>query len=160
MLPHPLLPRDCQERYRARGLWTDETLLDLLLAAARAAPDRPLYVSAEADTSRTYGQVAGDALRLAAHLLRAGVKRGDAVVAPLVNGWPAAAVSAAVAGAGAVLAPLPSRANPAQAIRLAATLQAPGDRRFRQRPRPARLEGRHAGPPPSRGAQRPPPPAG
>jgi acyl-CoA synthetase (AMP-forming)/AMP-acid ligase II len=122
MLPHPLLPADCQERYRAEGMWTDETLFDLLLASAGAAPDRPLYL---APSTRTYGQVAADALGLAAHLLRAGVKAGHAVVAPLVNGWPAAAVSAAVAGAGAVLAPLPSRVSPAQAIRLAATLEAP-----------------------------------
>jgi acyl-CoA synthetase (AMP-forming)/AMP-acid ligase II len=122
MLPHPLLPAELQERYRADGLWRAETILDLLLATARAAPDRPLYLAPEV---RTYGEVAGDALALAGHLIAAGVRPGDAVVAPLVNGWPAVVVSAAAAGVGARLAPLPSRASPAQVIRLAVALEAP-----------------------------------
>jgi acyl-CoA synthetase (AMP-forming)/AMP-acid ligase II len=122
MLPHPLLPAHCQERYRAEGLWREETVCDLLLAVARAAPDQPLYL---VPSARTYGEVAANVLGLSAHLMGAGIGKGDAVVAPLVNGWPAAAVSAAVAGIGAVLAPLPSRATPAQAIRLAAMLEAP-----------------------------------
>jgi acyl-CoA synthetase (AMP-forming)/AMP-acid ligase II len=118
---HPLLPAECQERYRTDGLWTDETLFDLLLGAAAAAPERPLYLGPE---PRTYGEVARAALGLAGRLRRAGVGPGDVVVAPLVNGWPATAMSAAAAGAGAVLAPLPSRSTPAQVGRLAAATKA------------------------------------
>lgn len=122
MQPHPLLPAELQARYCAEGLWTGETFFDLLERAATAAPDHSLYLEPE---SRTYGEAAVAARALAAHLLGAGIKPGDGIVAPLVNGFAVAVVSAAVAAIGGQLAPLPSRANPGQAVLLAATLQAP-----------------------------------
>ncbi|TMF86237.1 MAG: acyl--CoA ligase [Chloroflexi bacterium] len=122
MQSHPLLPAELQARYRAEGLWSDDTFFSLLETSAAAAADRPLYLEPEV---RTYGEATAAARALAQHLVASGVKPGDGVVTPLVNGLPAAVVSAAVAGAGGRLAPLPSRAHPAQAISLAATLEAP-----------------------------------
>src|SRR5205085_12176792 len=119
---HPLLPADLQDRYRKEGLWTGETFFDVLERAAVAAPADHLYLGPD---SRTYGEVFALARALAAHLLGAGVKPGDGVVAPLVNGVPVAVVSAAVAAIGGRLAPLPSRANPAQVVLLARSLDAP-----------------------------------
>jgi len=109
MQSHPLLPAELQARYRAEGLWSDDTFFSLLETSAAAAADRPLYLEPEV---RTYGEATAAARALAQHLVASGVKPGDGVVTPLVNGLPAAVVSAAVAGAGGRLAPLPSRATP------------------------------------------------
>lgn len=119
MLPHPLLPAALQASYLKAGLWRDEDLYRVLGAQASARAGAPLYLE---PAVVTYGEAFLRARVLARRLLRVG---GGPVVAPLVNGWPAAVVSAGVAGAGGILAPLPGRSTPAQVLRLAAALEAP-----------------------------------
>src|SRR5690242_3090204 len=101
---HPLLPPEVQESYWASGLWQDVTLPRLLVEQARRQPDAPLYAG---DDPRTYAEVADAALRFATFLRSLGVGPGHTVVAPLVSGWEATAVVAAVSCVGARLAPLP-----------------------------------------------------
>lgn len=112
---HPLLPSELQASYRASGLWQDTSLMRILAERARLGPDAPLYVG---DDARTYAEVATVARRFAAFLLDRGVGPGDTVVAPLVSGWEATAVVAAISCIGATLAPLPSRASRSQLLGL------------------------------------------
>jgi acyl-CoA synthetase (AMP-forming)/AMP-acid ligase II len=105
---HPLLSSELQAHYRSTGLWQDVNVMQILAAQAL---DAPLYLGEE---SKTYGEVADAARRFAAYLLDRGVGEGDTVVAPLVSGWEATAVVAAVSCLGARLAPLPSRASRSQ----------------------------------------------
>ncbi len=112
---HPLLPPDVQARYRSRGLWEDRNLMQILADQAGRDPDASLYAGQD---SKSYGEVADAARRFAAFLSDQGVGGGDTVVAPLVSGWEATAVVAAVSCLGARLAPLPSRTSPAQVLGL------------------------------------------
>ena len=116
MPDHPLLPPELQRSYRERGLWEDTNLFEILSARAETSPGAPLYLGEE---PKTYGEVAAAAAGFAATLASDGIGAGDTVVAPLVSGWQATAVSAAASGLGATLAPLPSRCSPAQACLLA-----------------------------------------
>lgn len=118
---HPLLPTELQRAYRERGLWEDACLMGIIAAWATERPGQPLYVGEE---PKTYSEVADAAVGFAAGLAADGVGAGDTVVAPLVSGWQATVVSAAVSALGAVLAPLPSRCSPAQACLLAEATRA------------------------------------
>jgi acyl-CoA synthetase (AMP-forming)/AMP-acid ligase II len=112
---HPLLPPELQAYYRDSGLWQDTNLMQILAEQARRAPEAPLYAG---DDPKTYAEVAGEARRFAAFLLERGVGVADTVVAPLISGWEATAVVAAVSCIGARLAPLPSRASRSQLLGL------------------------------------------
>ncbi|WP_182358088.1 (2,3-dihydroxybenzoyl)adenylate synthase [Tomitella gaofuii] len=81
---YPDWPEDYARRYRAQGLWRDETLCDVLRARAAAHGDRLALVAGE--TRLTYGELAARVDALAAGLHRTGIRRGDHVVVHLPNG--------------------------------------------------------------------------
>ncbi|MBF6332579.1 (2,3-dihydroxybenzoyl)adenylate synthase [Nocardia transvalensis] len=76
-------PADVAESYRAAGYWVGRSLGELLREAARQWPERPALH--EANGSRTYAQLDGDADRLAHGFLALGIAPGDRVVVQLPN---------------------------------------------------------------------------
>ncbi|QDQ98412.1 (2,3-dihydroxybenzoyl)adenylate synthase [Tomitella fengzijianii] len=81
---YPDWPGEYADRYRAEGLWRDETLCDVLSARAAEHGDRLALVAGE--TRLSYGDLAARVDRLAAGLQRTGIRRGDHVVVQLPNG--------------------------------------------------------------------------
>ncbi|GAB78483.1 2,3-dihydroxybenzoate-AMP ligase [Austwickia chelonae] len=77
------IPAELVDRYRREGLWTEDTLDDLLVEAARRWPDRP----AVSDRYRrvTYAQLDAAVDRAARVLAARGIGVGDAVVVHLPN---------------------------------------------------------------------------
>src|SRR3979411_1860019 len=70
-------------RFRQKGWWGDEILLDHLDSWTAEAPERELATDGVGRPS--YGQARGEAYRLAAELRRMGVQRGERVLAQLPN---------------------------------------------------------------------------
>jgi non-ribosomal peptide synthetase component E (peptide arylation enzyme) len=71
------------ESYKARGLWTGETLFEILERQAKRHPDREALADA---TSRiTYGALKDKVERCAEFFRRIGIKRGDVVTIQLPN---------------------------------------------------------------------------
>ena len=91
-------------RFREKGWWGDEILLDLLDSWTDEAPEREL--ATDGVGRLTYGQARGQAYRLAAELRGMGVKQGDRVLAQLPNWNEFVVIYLAAIRAGAVLVPI------------------------------------------------------
>jgi acyl-CoA synthetase (AMP-forming)/AMP-acid ligase II len=92
------------EAFRRAGLWDDTTLAGQVADRAASSPDTVAVV--DAGGRHTYGELAGDAARLAAWLRRAGVQRGDVVSVQLPNRYEAVVSAVAVLSIPGVLNPL------------------------------------------------------
>lgn len=94
----------------ASGAWQDRTIIDYLLQAVAAVPDKPALVSyrvAEDQRSElSYRQLDQLTTRVAAGLVGLGVGRGDVVACQLPNWWQLTLLSLACARIGAVINPL------------------------------------------------------
>ncbi|AEN09651.1 MULTISPECIES: AMP-binding protein [unclassified Streptomyces] len=99
---------DLAGTWRAAGWWRDETILHDLRRWARLRPDRPALVCYSGAEARTvsYAELARRVDRLAAGLLRLGVRRGDVVTLQLPNSWELVALCLASARIGAVAGPV------------------------------------------------------
>ena len=91
-------------RFRQKGWWGDEILLDHLDRWTDDAPEREL--ATDGVGRLTYGQARGEAYRLAAELRRMGVQQGDRVLAQLPNWNEFVVIYLAAIRAGAVLVPI------------------------------------------------------
>jgi cyclohexanecarboxylate-CoA ligase/acyl-CoA synthetase len=91
-------------RFRQKGWWGDEILLDHLDGWTDDAPEREL--ATDGVGRLTYGQARGEAYRLAAELRRMGVQQGDRVLAQLPNWNEFIVIYLAAIRAGAVLVPI------------------------------------------------------
>src|SRR5260370_18931067 len=91
-------------RFRQKGWWGDEILLDHLDRWTADAPEREL--TPDGFGRLTYGQARGEAYRLAAELRRMGVQPGDRVLAQLPNWNEFIVIYLAAIRAGAVLVPI------------------------------------------------------
>jgi len=91
-------------RFRQKGWWGDEILLDHLDCWTSGAPEREL--TTDGVGRLTYGQAQGEAYRLAAELRRMGVQQGDRVLAQLPNWNEFVVIYLAAIRAGAVLVPI------------------------------------------------------
>ncbi|MCU1373405.1 MAG: hypothetical protein JWO68_691, partial [Actinomycetia bacterium] len=92
------------DAYRAAGLWDDTTLAGRVADHAAARPDAVAVVDGAG--RHTYGELAGDAARLAAWLCQAGVQPGDVVSVQLPNRYEAVVSAVAVLSIPGVLNPL------------------------------------------------------
>jgi cyclohexanecarboxylate-CoA ligase len=99
-MSHPA-PADIQARWRAAGIWRDETLLDRF---ANAAGDHLALV--DGDIRITIDDLRDAAARLAAQLVARGVQPGDVVCWQLPNWWDAVALCWAIWRAGAIASPV------------------------------------------------------
>ncbi|MBL1084108.1 AMP-binding protein [Streptomyces actinomycinicus] len=107
--PHePYTPSPDGERWRRAGFWRDETILHDLRRWAAERPGKPALVCCSGAGTHTVGYVelARRVDRLAAALLRLGVRRGDVVTLQLPNGWELVALCLAAARIGAVAGPV------------------------------------------------------
>src|ERR1700742_1938665 len=97
---HPA-PPELQERWRATGAWTDETLLGRFAAAD------PQHVAlVDGDTRLTIGALHDAAARYASVLWARGVRPGGSVAWPPPNWWEAVAFCWSVWRCGAVASPI------------------------------------------------------
>jgi acyl-CoA synthetase len=113
--PFALHPAERVEAYRARGWWTDDTI-DALLRAQVArrgdalavvdSPDKPALAGLPPQRW-TWAQLDAEVDRIAAALVRAGVRPGEVVGVQLPNIAELVATFFAVVRIGAVLSPLP-----------------------------------------------------
>jgi cyclohexanecarboxylate-CoA ligase len=100
--------------YRDRGWWTDTTVADLFATAVARDPTRTAVIDPAnraalglgAPQRLDYAGLAARAEGLAAGLLRAGLRRGDIVLAQLPNVWEGVALYLAAARLGLVLSPV------------------------------------------------------
>jgi cyclohexanecarboxylate-CoA ligase len=98
---HPA-PVDVQARWRARGVWTDETLLDRLAAA-----DGAHVAIVDGDTRLTIDDLRQRSARVAAALhAQYQVRRGDVVCWQLPNWWEAVVLCWAIWRCGAIASPI------------------------------------------------------
>jgi len=98
---------DLEQRYRAEGLWTDDTLGGLLATGLADAPDLAFSVRSQFRPYRgTFADVAEMARRTASGLAARGVGAGDLVAFQLPNWVEAAATFWATAFLGAVPVPI------------------------------------------------------
>ncbi|ABW12469.1 AMP-dependent synthetase and ligase [Parafrankia sp. EAN1pec] len=80
VVPYP--PKSVAQ-YLTKGYWHDQTLPELLFAAAERYPDKLAVI--DRDTRLSYRQLTDEVLRLAAGLQDLGLGRGDRVVVHLPN---------------------------------------------------------------------------
>ncbi|MDB5448494.1 MAG: hypothetical protein JWQ97_3811 [Phenylobacterium sp.] len=105
---------EAQAAWRSVGLWSDETLPEVLTATARAHPDVPMVLRGEAGVDvYPLSQVHALALKVAAALATAGIGRGDVVAVQLPNSLENSALYQGILIAGAVLLPLSYTLGPA-----------------------------------------------
>jgi cyclohexanecarboxylate-CoA ligase len=97
---HPV-PRELRDGWRARGVWTGETLLERL----DAAPPSHLAV-VDGDVRLTVEELRARAGRVAGALAARGVRPGDVVCWQLPNWWEAVVLCWAVWRCGAVASPI------------------------------------------------------
>ncbi|MDQ1455407.1 MAG: cyclohexanecarboxylate-CoA ligase, partial [Actinomycetota bacterium] len=97
---HPA-PRQLGARWRAQGIWTDETLLDRF----DAAPEAQLAI-VDGDVRSTIGNLRAVAQGYAATLHDLGVRPGDIVCWQLPNWWEAVAFCWGVWRCGAIASPI------------------------------------------------------
>ncbi len=97
---HPA-PIDVQQRWRAHGVWTDETLLDRL----DAAPGGHCAI-VDGDVRMTIDDLRATSARLAGMLHARGVRAGDVVAWQLPNWWEGVALCWAIWRCGAVASPI------------------------------------------------------
>jgi 2,3-dihydroxybenzoate-AMP ligase len=76
-------PPEFVERYRAHGLWRDETIDEAIAKAARRTPDKIAIVARESRI--TYAELDAGGERLANGLYEAGLRPGDRIVVQLPN---------------------------------------------------------------------------
>ncbi len=91
-------------RFRQKGWWGDEILLDRFDRWSEETPDRELVTDGVGRL--TYAQARGQAYRLAAELRRMGVEQGDRVLVQLPNWNEFVVIYLAAIRAGVVLVPI------------------------------------------------------
>ena len=110
MAMDPILSDQRKQAMRAAGFWSDQTLLEFFSRHARNDPGRLAVVGYEAASNRrtalTYGELQQAAERIAANLLRLGVKPGEVVSYQLPNWWHFMALHLALLRIGAVTNPI------------------------------------------------------
>jgi cyclohexanecarboxylate-CoA ligase len=97
---HPA-PVDVQERWRARGIWTSETLVDRL----ERAPGEQLAI-VDGNVRLTVEDVRAKSARVAAALFDSGVEPGDVVAWQLPNWWEGIVLCWAIWRCGAISSPI------------------------------------------------------
>jgi cyclohexanecarboxylate-CoA ligase len=90
--------------YRETGLWSDETLFDLLAGQAEQRPDK--VFATDGQRSLTYRELHDSVLRLAAGLHARGWRAGDAVAVQLPNWVEFIEVIAALSRLGVIAVPI------------------------------------------------------
>lgn len=105
--PPRSVPAEIEARWRADGMWTDDSLGMLLDHGLRARPDLACRVYSDArPSSSTFADLRADALAVAGALQARGIGAGDPVAFHLPN-WREAIVSFyAAAFLGAVVVPI------------------------------------------------------
>lgn len=95
-------------RFRERGWWRDETIVDDLRRAVAAHPGRAAIVAHRdgAAETITYARLGGLVDRFAGALLELGVRPGDVVTIELPNWWELSVLFLACARVGAVVNPV------------------------------------------------------
>jgi cyclohexanecarboxylate-CoA ligase len=110
MTMDPILSDRRRQRMRAAGFWSDQTLLDVFLKTVRDDPARLAVTAYETTIGRrtilTYEQLHQSADRVAANLLRLGVKPGEVVSFQLPNWWQFVVLHIALLQIGAVTNPV------------------------------------------------------
>lgn len=110
MAMDPILSDQRKQAMRAAGFWSDQTLLEFFSRHVRNDPGRLAVVGYEAAFNRrmamTYGELQQTADRIAANLLRIGVKPGEVVSYQLPNWWHFMALHLALLRIGAVTNPI------------------------------------------------------
>ncbi|MCB2115674.1 MAG: AMP-binding protein [Rhodobacteraceae bacterium] len=106
--------------YRARGDWRDDTIPDLILAAAARHPDK-IAVRDASGAALSYGELVGQSARLAATLADNGVGPGEVVTVCLPNWCGTVTVFLAVLRLGAVINPVPVTYGRADLVHALAT---------------------------------------
>jgi cyclohexanecarboxylate-CoA ligase len=101
---HLPVPDAVRERWRAAGAWTNEILLDRLVASDARDEHGELIVDGEIRLSRS--ELRTRATRVASALQAEGVRPGDVVVYQLPNWWESAALAWGILVAGAIASPL------------------------------------------------------
>ncbi len=97
---HPA-PADVRARWRAEGVWTDETLLDRMASA-----DGDALAIVDGDTRITVSELRTRTSRVAAALAERGIGPGSVVAWQLPNWWEAVVLCWAVWHCGAVASPI------------------------------------------------------
>lgn len=110
MAMDPILSEQRKQAMRAAGFWSDQTLLDAFSKAVRYDPGRIAVVGYEGASNRrtvlTYSELEQTADRIAANLLRLGVKPGEVVSYQLPNWWQFVVLHLALLRIGAVTNPV------------------------------------------------------
>ncbi|HEX5120515.1 MAG TPA: AMP-binding protein [Pseudonocardiaceae bacterium] len=99
-------PPERAARYRADGLWTDDTLASMVNRHADRAPDSVAVIDELGAGTHTYRTLRRDAARLAGRLARLGLAAGDVVSVQLPNRYRTVVTAVAVQSLGAVINPL------------------------------------------------------
>ena len=110
MAMDPILSEQRKQAMRAAGFWSDQTLLDAFSRTVRDDPARIAIIAFEAASGQrkalAYGELQQIADRIAANLLRLGVKPGEVVSYQLPNWWQFVALHLALLRIGAVTNPI------------------------------------------------------
>lgn len=102
--PFPTFPHEYRRRFVEAGLWLDRTLQSCFDETAQRMPEHVAIVAGERRIS--FADWADEARRVAAGLVRLGVRKGDIVTVQLPN-WPELCVlQIALARIGAVIQPM------------------------------------------------------
>lgn len=102
--PFPTFPQEYRRRFIEAGLWLDRTLQSCFDETAQRMPEHVAIVAGERRIS--FADWADEARRVAAGLVRLGVRKGDIVTVQLPN-WPELCVlQIALARIGAVIQPM------------------------------------------------------
>ncbi|HXM57880.1 MAG TPA: AMP-binding protein, partial [Candidatus Dormibacteraeota bacterium] len=102
------LNADDAARFRTRGWWRDETIVDDLRRAAESRPGHPAIVAHRDGAVRViaYAELAALTDRFAGALLELGVRPGDIVTIEMPNWWQLPVLYLACARVGAVVNPV------------------------------------------------------
>jgi acyl-CoA synthetase len=102
-----LVPDELTRRYRAEGLWTDETLGSLIHRGLDPAAEQAfVFYGTNKGQPPSVGNVGARARSIASGLVRRGIGPGDAIALKLPNGLDAVASFCAIALAGATVVPI------------------------------------------------------
>lgn len=101
MRPRHPAPEDVQQRWRARGIWTDETLLDRLATA-----DGAHCAIVDGDVRLSIADLRVQSAAVAEALRARGVRPGDVVCWQLPNWWEAVVLCWAIWRCGAIASPI------------------------------------------------------
>src|ERR1700704_88806 len=92
-------------RYYAEGLWRGDTMFGVLEEQVAQRPDK-VFLSDATTSSCTFGDLHQAALRLAAGLVRRGIRPGDRVAIQIPNWTEFAAICLALSRIGAIIVPV------------------------------------------------------